>query len=305
MGMMIGSGNGNVQRIVFKDANGMEVGSMSIRKSSKKKTKKLQYNFKEISARILQTQNSGSAREVLILAKGRLALLRQKAKGGEYDDRELQAAIEHAEKMERAARKKMRHLQEEEWAANGGFCQEEPLQEEEEPAMGQEETAPENGDSERLQQETRQEISRRQQEMMREQLEQQQEMMREQQKIMQELMENTQRELADLSGIEELTDALGGGTAAADLDLRELKELKTKHRLEEQREIMEADMLYLKAYFQKLAQEKQESAAGGYSSGDSGSESGGVSLELGGMEMPVVQAEVPVMAEGGLIDTSV
>lgn len=39
---------------------------------------------------------------------------------------------------------------------------------------------------------------------------------------------------------------------------------------EEQREIMEADMLYLKAYFQKLAQEKQESV-----SGDSGS-SGGV-----------------------------
>lgn len=294
MGMMIGSGNSNVQRIVFKDANGMEVGSMTMRKSSKKKTKKLQYNYKEISARILQTQNSGSAREVLILAKGRLALLRQKAKGGEYDDRELQAAIEHAEKMERTARKKMRHLQEEERAAHGGFCQEEPLQEEDEPVMGQEETAPEDGDSECLQQEARQEISRRQQEMM-----------REQQKIMQELMENTQRELAELSDMEELSDALGGGTGAADLDPRELKELKTKHRLEEQREIMEADMLYLKAYFQKLAQEKQESAAGGYSSGDSGSESGGVSLELGGMEMPVVQAEVPVMPEGGMIDTSV
>lgn len=294
MGMMIGSGNSNVQRIVFKDANGMEVGSMTMRKSSKKKTKKLQYNYKEISARILQTQNSGSAREVLILAKGRLALLRQKAKGGEYDDRELQAAIEHAEKMERTARKKMRHLQEEERAAHGGFCQEEPLQEEDEPVMGQEETAPEDGDSECLQQEARQEISRRQQEMM-----------REQQKIMQELMENTQRELAELSDMEELSDALGGGTGAADLDPRELKELKTKHRLEEQREIMEADMLYLKAYFQKLAQEKQENAAGGYSSGDSGSESGGVSLELGGMEMPVVQAEVPVMPEGGMIDTSV
>lgn len=294
MGMMIGSGNSNVQRIVFKDANGMEVGSMTMRKSSKKKTKKLQYNYKEISARILQTQNSGSAREVLILAKGRLALLRQKAKGGEYDDRELQAAIEHAEKMERTARKKMRHLQEEERAAHGGFFQEEPLQEEDKPVMGQEETAPEDGDSECLQQEARQEISRRQQEMM-----------REQQKIMQELMENTQRELAELSDMEELSDALGGGTGAADLDPRELKELKTKHRLEEQREIMEADMLYLKAYFQKLAQEKQESAAGGYSSGDSGSESGGVSLELGGMEMPVVQAEVPVMPEGGMIDTSV
>lgn len=295
MGVMIGSGNSNVQRIVFRNADGMEVGSLSIRKSSRKKTKKLQYNYKEISARILQTQNSGSARQVLILAKGRLALLRQKAKGGEYDDRELQAAIEHAEKMERVARKKMRHLQEEEQAAHGGFCQEESLQEEEELTEGRKETEPEEDvDSERLQQEARRELCR-----------QQQEMMREQQEMLQELMENTQRKLAELSNMEELSDALGGRTAATNLDPQELKQLKTKHRLEEQREIMEADMLYLKAYFQKLAQEKQEGAEGGYSSGDSGSDGSGVSLELGGMEMPAVQAEVPVMPEGGVIDTSV
>lgn len=293
MGVMIGSGSSNVQRIVFRNADGMEVGSMSIRKSSPKKTKKLQYNFKEISARILQTKTSGSARQVLILAKGRLALLRQKAKGGEYDDRELQLAIEHAEKMERVARKKMRHLQEEERAAHGGSCQQEALQEEEELNAGRKEAeSEEGGDSERLQQEARREISRRQQEMM-----------REQQKLMQELMEITQRESTGACGMEELSDALGGRTAAAELEPQELKQLKTKHRLEEQREIMEADMLYLKAYFQKLAQEKQENAAGGYSSGDS--DSSGVSLELGGMEMPAVQAEAPVMPEGGVIDTSV
>lgn len=295
MGVMIGSGNSNVQRIVFRNADGMEVGSLSIRKSSRKKTKKLQYHYKEISARILQTKTSGSARQVLILAKGRLALLRQKAKGGEYDDRELQAAIEHAEKMERAARKKMRHLQEEEQTAHSGLCQEESLQEEEGLTAGREEAGSEEDiDSEDLQQEARREIRR-----------QQQEMMQEQQEMLQELMENTRRELAELSDMEELSDALGGATAAADLDSHALKQLKTKHRLEEQREIMEADMKYLKAYFQKLAQEKQESAAGGCSSGDSGSDSSGVSLELGGMVMPAARAEAPVMPEGGVIDTSV
>lgn len=294
MGVMIGSGNSNVQRIVFRNAEGMEVGSLTIRKSSRKKTRKLQYNFKEISARILQTHTSGSARQILILAKGRLALLRQKAKGGEYDDRELQAAIAHAEKMERIAGKKMRHLQEEERAAHSGSCQEESPQDEEELIAGQEEPGTEaDGDSEGLQQEARREIVRRHQEMMC------------QQQLILELMESTRRELAEASNMEELSDALGGSTAAADLDSRELKQLKTKHRLEEQREIMEADMLYLKAYFQKLAQEKQESAAGGCGSDESGSDGSGVSLELGGMEMPAVQAEVPVMPQGGVIDTSV
>lgn len=75
-------------------------------------------------------------------------------------------------------------------------------------------------------------------------------------------------------------------------------------------------MVYLKALFYKLAQEKQQGSSGvggspGSGVGDSGAGGGscdggsGVSLELGGMEMPVETAEAPVMPEGGSIDAMV
>ncbi len=284
MGLMIGSGNGNVQRIVFKNADGTIAGSMSVRKPGRKKTKRLQYNFKEISAMILQTKTSGSARQVVIRARGKIALLRQRVKGGEYDDQELQNAIIHAEKMERIARKKMRHLQEEERLKKGGPCQGE-----------QEEFQEPDIDPEEVRQEAEQEVCGQRQEAVSRRQRYRME------KLMREMMEETQRELSELSDMDELSEALGGAAAdaaAVDMDPEDLKQLKTKHRLEEQREMMEADMLYLKAYFQKLSQEKQESQG----AGGSGS---GVALEIGGVELPITEPEVPAMPEGGAIDTVV
>lgn len=138
----------------------------------------------------------------------------------------------------------------------------------------------------------------------------QQEIQQEMQRMMRE-MEQAQRdfeqEMSELSDLDELSDALGGGVAR-DMDPEDLDELKKKHRLDEQREIMEADMAYLKVLFNKLAQEKQQGSSGtSGSSGGGGSYDGGsgVSLELGGMEMPVETAEAPVMPEGGSIDTTV
>ena len=156
------------------------------------------------------------------------------------------------------------------------------------------------------------ELDRRQQEATLEK--RQQEIQREMQRMMRE-MEQAQREfeqeMAELSDMDELSDALGGG-GTRDLDPEELDELKKKHRLDEQREIMEADMVYLKALFYKLAQEKQQGSSGsGGGSSDSGVSGGsydggsGVSLELGGMEMPVEAAEAPAMPEGGSIDAMV
>ncbi|MDE7223380.1 MAG: hypothetical protein K2O34_06330 [Acetatifactor sp.] len=314
MGIGIGSGHGNTapggtERKVIKNGNkvttrtilrrldGTYAGTISVTKSAPKKTKKLNYNFKEISAMILQTKTSGSARQVAARARGKVALLRQRLKCGEYDDKELESAIIHAEKMERIARKRMRHLQEEEMAKRGGPCFGE-LEEECEDILPEEDT----------EQEEELELDRRQQEAMLEK--RQQEIQREMQRMMRE-MERAQREfqqeMAELSDMEELSDALGGG-GSRDLDPEELDDLKRKHRLDEQREIMEADMTYLKALFYKLAQEKQQGTS---SSGSSGNSSGGydgssgVSLELGGMEMPVETAEAPVMPEGGSIDAMV
>ena len=325
MGIGIGSGNGGMtpggkvpcgtERKVIKRGNkvttktilrrmdGTYVGTISVTKSAPKKTRKLNYNFKEISAMILQTKTSGSARQVAGRARGKVALLKQRLRCGEYDNKELEAAIIHAEKMERIARKRMRHLQEEEMAKRGGPCFGE-LEEECEDIQPEEETD----------QEEELELDRKKQDAMLQK--RQQEIQQEMQRMMRE-MEQAQREfeqeMAELSEMDELADALGGGVSR-DMDPEDLDELKKKHRLDEQREIMEADMLYLKALFYKLAQEKQQGCSGtGGSSGTSGSGAGsgsydggsGVSLELGGMEMPVETTEAPVMPEGGSIDASV
>ena len=320
MGINIGSGYGSAvprgtERKVIKKGNkvttktilrrmdGTYVGTISVTKSVQKKPKRLNYNFKEISAMILQTKTSGSARQVAARARGKVALLRQRLKCGEYDDKELESAIIHAEKMERIARKRMRHLQEEEMAKRGGPCFGE-MEEECEDFQPEQEEAEQEEDME---------LDRRQQEATLEK--RQQEIQREMQRMMRE-MEQAQREfeqeMAELSDMDELSDALGGG-GTRDLDPEELDELKKKHRLDEQKEIMEADMAYLKALFYKLAQEKQQGSSGsGGASGSSGGGSvgsydgsSGVSLELGGMEMPVETAEAPVMPEGGSIDAMV
>lgn len=78
----------------------------------------------------------------------------------------------------------------------------------------------------------------------------------------------------------------------------DLERLKKKHRTKELQEIIEADMDYLKAVFNKLQKEKEEAAKGNCSSE-------GVSLEISGAEMPVQTSEMPVMAEGGSIDLAI
>lgn len=82
--------------------------------NSKKKKKPLQYNFKQISSQIMLSKTPANARRVLTKARGKVAELLKKQSSGNFDDRELRAAIVHAKKMERIAKKRMKHLQQEE-----------------------------------------------------------------------------------------------------------------------------------------------------------------------------------------------
>ncbi len=86
---VIKNGNRVTTRTILRGADGSYAGSISVTKSAPKKTKRLNYNFKEISAMILQTKTSGSARQVAGRARGKVALLKQRLKCGEYDDKEL------------------------------------------------------------------------------------------------------------------------------------------------------------------------------------------------------------------------
>ncbi|MCL0202066.1 hypothetical protein, partial [Klebsiella pneumoniae] len=79
---------------------------------------------KQISTRLLQTKKSGNAHQVLISARQKVVSLRLMYKNGEYNDDEVFAALMHAQAITRVAKKRMKHLEEEERVdKKGGFCE--------------------------------------------------------------------------------------------------------------------------------------------------------------------------------------
>lgn len=260
-----------VQTIKIKNHDGSTAGTITIRNPALKKTKRVNYKFRRISNQIIQTKTSGNARRVLASAKGETVNLRRKRATGDYNSSELQRAIRHAERMERVARKRMKHLQQEEnIEKHGGGAWQVGLDEEDMDEMLK------NGEGEEFTGLNAEEIKQ----------------------LMQELQEELEQ-LQQENGLEELTQ-----TIQVNMDPAQLEQLKKKHRAEEMREIMEADMQYLKALFDQLQKERQESAS---------PSSDGVSLQLSGVEIPVQidersAAEVVsdgAAAAGGTIDISV
>lgn len=281
MSMMIGSAGSNVRRVSFRKAEGAGIQRMIPKKPNKpvrKKHKKFRYNFKEISARILRAKTSGNARTAVTLARSRAAMLRRQLKSGEYDSEDLENALLHAEKMVRIAKKRQKHLQEEERAKRAGSDAalddwEEELQEETE-----EDTTIPSGEELTFGREELRELI--------------EEMQRSMEEFMEDSMEETMELAEETGGIEELSEELTGNWK--EMEPEDLEQRKKKHRADELREIMEADMKYLKALFDKLEKERADA-------------SGNVSLELGGVEMPalVAPSEISVMTEGGAMDVSV
>lgn len=258
--MKVGSRNSNVREITVKDITGNRVATIRITKPAKKKTKRLKYNFKEISNQVLMSKTSGIAGGVAVRARAKIAILQRQLKSGDYDSREVEHAIAHAKKIERIARKRMKHLKEEEKAKRQGSC---VVETEEDNVFDKY-----NLDSDESLELSKEELK---------------ELMREFRQLMEEMREATESE--ELA--EELT-----GSALEEVTPEELDRLKKKHRSDELREIMEADMKYLKALFSKLEKERQEAG-------------GGVSLELSGVEVPVETMEAPVVTEGGNLDITV
>ncbi len=244
--------------------------NVSVNKARKKKTRKrFFYNFKDVSAKILSAKTSGNARRVLSTARQKTALLRKKMKSGEYDEKAVQLALIHAEAMERVAKKKMKHLQEEEAAKRGGLCAGDNDREQIEEQMRQDEQmmlekqAQEGspmsyaaGTQQPMEGMPVEDVSM--EELMADALQAQ---MLDLTDVMDEFVEEFSELMMDsmeeISSLEELADELMGANAAPDMDPEDLKALKLKHRTKEQKEIAEADSKYLKAFFQKLQREQQ------------------------------------------------
>ncbi len=279
MGMMCGniSTNRNRRVIQIKNPDGSTAATISVSKPAQKKRKRLSYNFKAISAQILLSKTSGSASKAVTKARGMIAILLRKVRTGEYDDQELDLAIVHARKMERIAKKRVKHLKQEEEIEKKGSS------DEMEDALMDE--------LEKQSEEDEEVLAISEEELQR--------LLEEYEELMQESME----ELAQQESLEELAEEFAG--AVCDMSPEDLEQLKKKHRSDEMREIMDADMKYLRAVFYKLEREKQAVSSGSGSPGSQGYQGAGVMLELSGLEMPVETAEMPVMAEGGSINFTV
>lgn len=279
MGMQIGTSYSNPGGISASYSNKSKAVNNILRFSKPKnryqtKKKRLGYNFKKLSTQIMTSKTSSNAGKAVRDARGTLVTLLLKQKNGNYDEKELKSAIEHVKDMMRIAKKRKRHMEEEERAARSGSC------------FAEEEA--------RVSEEEEKKEEEQQSEINTEELE---ELARELKRLMQESAAEMKK-LAD-----EIVSA-----SWDDMDKKDLDNLKRKHRADELRELIEADMKYLKALFDKLAKEKQQSAsAANFSSSESSSSDAarGVSLQISGMDMPVETAEAPVPAEGASVDVSV
>lgn len=305
-------------------------------KNTALKLKKLRYDYKSISTQILRSKTSVSARQVAGKARREVIRLKRQRLNGEYNDEELKSAILHAQAMVRVAKKKARHLQEEEMAkVTGGPCnaeleereeQENQLAEdaiEEWEAMASDGTTDDSGAS--LQESAigaMQEQMQIYQEMMQSRMAERQDIMEEQQDLMIELMDDmsdSMEEMLKNSGLDDLAESMME-TVEVEMDPADYKMMKIKHRSEEMKAIAEADAEYLKALFDRLEKAKSTgyhmpSGSGG-SSSPAGFSSGGSSFSAGGgsavSAMPVQGAGVapvamPSAAEvaGGGFDVSV
>lgn len=281
MSILLGIIQPNVKRLEVKDSGGKVVGSISIRKSPEQAKKRLPYSYKQISTRLLQTKNSGNAHQVLISAKQKVASLRLMYKNGVYNDDEVFAALMHAQAITKVAKKRMRHLEEEERVdKKGGFCEAELEEKTDEASEKQ---------------------AHKEDKKAKMDLQRMQKLMEQYERMMEEAM----KELERLDGMDELSEEMGlNGTAS--MDPEDLELLKKKHRADEMRGIMEADMKYLKFMFDKLEKEKQSNSSFGLNLGNSNNSNQGVSLQLGGVDIPVQAApDAMSIVEGGAIDAAV
>ncbi|MBD5486207.1 MAG: hypothetical protein HDR18_11930 [Lachnospiraceae bacterium] len=295
MSMTVGTRNSDVIKIEMYNRDGSYAGTMTVSKprkrtttntksvsmtNNKKKKKKLQYNFKRLSNQIMRTKTSINAKQLTTKTKFQIADLRMKLISGDYDYVEIHNALTHAEKIARVAKKRLKHLQEEEnleKSGNKGLTDSEEMQTEKDE---EDEIIDTTG---MTQDELKQLVEEIQEEL--EQIEKE--------------LEKTIEDSQDL--MEEFVQGSSQQMDPKDLDL-----LKKKHRADEIRDIMKADMEYLRALFDKLEKEKSAGVSGfGDNSSDSGDSSGntsGVSLQIGGIDIPVSNVEAPLEIAGATVD---
>ncbi len=97
----------------FTDLSGSE------ESDTKKETEKpVNYSYKEVAMKIRSAKTSESAAQALLSARRKVLEIKRKISSGSGDPEELQIALTHAKRMEMAARRKKHHLELEEMTKN-------------------------------------------------------------------------------------------------------------------------------------------------------------------------------------------
>ena len=274
--------------------------------------KKLKYQFKNISSKILRSKTSQAAKQAAGQARREVLRLKRQKQSGNYDDDEIQAAIDHAKAMERVAKKKAKHLEEEELAkAAGGICQGDRICEEEtkdvqdaeeENAQNEEEMSAEGSADEVSGDLSAYEYAADSYDIsdyidlgMDEFYAQAGDFMSEMSDFTSEMMQEMSDSLRDL--MEEMGLDVESDTVVSvnrEMDPADLKMMKIKHRNKEMKDIVKADAEYLKAVFDHLEKMKDNMVipTGGGMSLSAGSSGTSFSADAAGIGAQVAPAPV-------------
>lgn len=263
--------------------------------------KKLKYQFKNISSKILRSKTSQAAKQAAGQARREVLRLKRQKQSGNYDEDEIEAAINHAKAMERVAKKKAKHLEEEELAkAAGGIWQGEKVctDEEERTSETDQNTDPETEEEvvrEATEAQSDMDLEEYDDPQMDQFLLQTSDLMAEMSDFTSEMMQelsDSMRDMMEEMGIDDLSDTML--SVKKDIDPADLKMMKIKHRNKEMKEIVKADAEYLKAVFDRLEKMKDNPVipSGGGMSLSAGSTGTSFSADAAGIGVPTVPAPV-------------
>lgn len=254
--------------------------------------KKLKYQFKNISSKILRSKTSQAAKQAVGQARREIMRLKRQKQNSDSDSdsEEIDAAIAHAQAMERVAKKKAKHLEEEEMMkAAGGICQGDRISEEEtkdvpdaeaENARNAEEMSAEDSANE-----VSGELAAYAGEFMSEMSDFTSELMQE--------MSDGLRDLMEEMGLDGLSDT--AVSVDREMDPADLKMMKIKHRNKEMKDIVKADAEYLKAVFNHLEKMKDNVVIPTGNAGAVSSGMTGTSFSADAVGVGVSAAPVPVI----------
>ena len=275
--------------------------------------KKLKYQFKNISSKILRSKTSQAAKQAAGQARREVLRLKRQKQNSDSDSEEIDAAIAHAQAMERVAKKKAKHLEEEEMVkAAGGICQGDRISEEEtkdaqdaesENARNAEEMSAEGSADEVSGDLSAYEYAAYSYDIsdyidlgMDEFYAQAGDFMSEMSDFTSEMIQEMSDSLRDL--MEEMGLDVESDTVVSvnrEMDPADLKMMKIKHRNKEMKDIVKADAEYLKAVFNHLEKMKDNAVIPTGNTGAVSSGMTGTSFSADAVGVGVSAAPVPVI----------